>query len=372
MVFSASVTKSYAESGGQSTTTYLYHQLTSLIIGVCFWIAAYKIDYPVWRRLAPKLFYLSIFILIMVLFMGRTAGGAQRWLDLGVRTFQPTELIKITFILFMAFWFEQRLSQINSSNVAIPFVSIIAFLGILILEQPNLSTTIIISAIGMSMFFVAGARLTTIFSLFGAGALAVAFLIKNESYRFQRMMVFLNPGADKTDMGYQINQALIAIGSGGLLGLGFSESRQKLYYLPEVTTDAIFPIIAEELGFIRAILIILVYLFIVVQGFKIAKKAPDEFSRLIAVGISTWFMVQVFVNIGAMLSILPLTGVPLIFISFGGSSLVFSLTAVGILLNISKYTKEEVLSENSGRRWGNGGSYLPGFSSNRRARKKRI
>jgi len=128
MVFSASVTKSYAESGGQSTTTYLYHQLTSLIIGVCFWIAAYKIDYPVWRRLAPKLFYLSIFILIMVLFMGRTAGGAQRWLDLGVRTFQPTELIKITFILFMAFWFEQRLSQINSSNVAIPFVSIIAFL----------------------------------------------------------------------------------------------------------------------------------------------------------------------------------------------------------------------------------------------------
>ncbi|HBG81648.1 TPA: stage V sporulation protein E [candidate division CPR2 bacterium] len=371
MVFSASVVKSYAVTGGETTTKFLYHQVASLALGIFGWALSYRIDYPHWRKIGTKFFAITVFLLILVLVTGRVAGGAQRWLDFGIISFQPAEAIKVAFIVYLSLWFEQRLAKINTFEVILPFMLMLAALSVLILMQPNLSTTLIIAATGLVIYFIAGANFRILGTFLVGGFFAVMGLIKLESYRLARLSVFLNPEADPSGLGYQITQSLIAVGNGGLFGVGFNQSRQKFLYLPEVTTDAIFPIIAEELGFLRSLLILGLFLVLIIRGYKIAKNAPDDFSRFVAVGISTWFLVQIFINIGAMVSILPLTGVPLIFVSFGGSSLLFSLFAVGILLNISKYTKEEVIHANSGSWRGNWGSYLSYFSGSRRTRKKR-
>jgi cell division protein FtsW len=204
------------------------------------------------------------------------------------------------------------------------------------MSQPDLGTMSVILFSSVAVFFIAGAELTHM--VIGAGALLTAFtiLIKTSYYRQQRLLVFLNPSVDSQGAAYHINQALLAVGAGGLWGLGFGQSRQKYLYLPEAHTDSIFAIIAEELGFIRSGLVIAGFLFLAYLGYKIAKNAPDRFSRLLAIGITTWIVVQAFINIGAMINVLPLTGVPLPFISYGGSSLIILLAAVGVMLNISK------------------------------------
>ena len=218
-----------------------------------------------------------------------------------------------------------------------PFVAIVGFIAMLMMAQKDLGTLSIYIIISAGVFIMAGAPVQQIFGAGGLAAFLVWLAIKIEPYRMQRLLTFLNPGDDSLAAGYHIKNALIAIGSGGLWGLGFGQSKQKYLYLPEAHTDSIFAIVSEELGFLRAGLIIIVFTLLALQGLRIVKNAPDTFARLMSVGIITWIFFQMVVNIAAMFSLVPLTGVPLPFISYGGTSLLVLLAAVGILTNISKF-----------------------------------
>jgi cell division protein FtsW len=271
--------------------------------------------------------------------IGRSMGGASRWIEIGSMSFQPSEIAKLTFTIYLAAWLTKKGEGIKDFQTGfIPFVLILGIIGFLIIKEPDMGTMSIITAIAAVMFFVAGASWQHI--VLGATSI-IAFLIvliKAAPYRMQRLMVFLNPSQGNLDVAYHINQAILAIGTGGLWGLGFGKSMQKYFYLPEAHTDSIFAIITEELGFIRALLVIIVFMLIAWRGYRIAKEAPDSFSRLLATGITTWIIFQAIANLAAITGAMPLTGVPLPFVSYGGTSLIILLASVGILLNISKQT----------------------------------
>lgn len=342
MISSASIVSSQERFG----TNYYYaiHQLISLVIGLTLMLIAYFIDYRFWKKIAVPLFLASLVMLIAVFVpgIGKTFGGAHRWIGLGGIIFQPSEIIKLTFLIYLASWLERRGDKIGSFKLGfIPFAFLIIILGFLIMSQPDLGTLSIILGTAVVVFYVSGARLSHL-ALGGVSLLVLlGILIKAAPYRLQRFLVFLDPSAQTLSAGYHINQALIAIGSGGLWGLGFGGSKQKYLYLPQAYSDSIFAIIAEELGFLRSLLVLAVFVFLALRGLKIAKNAPDNFAKLLAAGITAWIILQAFINIAAMLNLIPLTGVPLPFISFGGSSLIVSLIAIGILLNISKFSKRD-------------------------------
>ena len=336
MIYSSSAVLSFEQYGFNNY--FFKKQLTSFIIGFVALIITSQIDYRFWQKRAFAILVVSVILLISVFIFSHEVGGAQRWLHIGSFTIQPSEIAKIAFIIYLAAWLAGKKEQIKDLKYGfLPFVVILGLISFLIIKQPDMGTMTVIVAIAVMMFFVSGASLWHL----GAGFIALIgmflLLIKTSPYRMQRLMVFLNPTAEKLGAGYHINQALLAIGSGGLLGLGFGQSKQKYLYLPEPHTDSIFAIITEELGFLRAFLVFVVFAIIVLRGFKIAKNAPDDFSKYLAVGISSWIVIQFLINIGAMLGILPLTGIPLPFVSFGGSSLIVLLASVGILLNISKH-----------------------------------
>lgn len=353
MISSASVVLSYAAT--KSSTYYFYHQFVSFVFGAVLLFIAYKINYNYWKKVAPLLLFLNILLLFLVFIpgIGYGAGGAQRWIKIGGITFQPTEAIKLTLILYLAAWLEKKGKEIkNFLYGTLPFVLIIVFIGFLVMLQPDLSTMTIIAATGAIMFFVAGASVGHLSLFLGGGVLLIWTLIKAAPYRMARFIIFLNPSADPKGIGYQINQALLAIGSGGFWGLGFGRSRQKYNFLPGASTDSIFAIISEELGLIRASVIIFIFGFMAYRGFKISKDAPCSYSRLVAAGITAWLIFQALFNLASMLSLVPLAGVPLPFLSYGGSALITSLIGIGILANISKYTKSEVIYEGASmRRW---------------------
>lgn len=302
-----------------------------------------KIDYHIWKRWSVVAFLLALILLGLVFIpgLGTSAYGATRWLDLGPISFQPSEFAKLAIILYLAAWLSSR-GQKKIGSVfegLLPFLFILGCIGFFIYKQPDLGTFLLILGISFIVFFSAGGQLKHIFGLGVFTSIAVFFMIRSASYRWDRVMVFLNPELDPQGKGYQISQALIAIGSGGLLGVGLGQSRQKFNYLPEPVGDSIFAIIGEELGFIGAAATVLIFFFIVWRGFRIASRAPDEFGRLLAVGIVSWIGLQAILNIGAITGIMPLTGMPLPFISYGGTSLAFSLAAIGLLLSISKQCK---------------------------------
>jgi len=263
----------------------------------------------------------------------------------------------------LAAWFEKKGSHVkNLWKTTVPFWCVLILSVGLIIMQPDMGTMMVIASVASVMYFVAGASLSHIMAMVAMGIAGIIALIKFEPYRMARFTIFLNPTADQSGAGYQINQALLAIGTGGIFGLGFGQSRQKFNYLPEASTDSIFAVTAEELGFFRCTLIIALYIFVAIQGYKVAQKAPDAFSRLLAVGITTWIVVQSFINISAMMSLIPLTGVPLPFISYGSSSTLMLMFASGILLNISRHTQGETRENRSFRRR-NWWSYLTNAGS---------
>jgi cell division protein FtsW len=261
--------------------------------------------------------------------------------EIGPISFQPSEVMKLAIILYLAAWFSERGKKWNADTFEglVPFLAVIGLVSFLIYQQPDAGTLGLIYLISIAMFFASGARLAHIFGLITAGLLGLAFLIKVAPYRLQRFLVFLNPDYDPLGHGYQLNQALYALGSGGILGLGLGQSRQKFNYLPEPVTDSIFAVLGEELGFIGTTLLITAFLLIAWRGLRIARRAPDEFGRLIAIGIVSWIFIQAFVNMAAISGAIPLTGIPLPFVSYGGTSLAVLLSGVGILLNISKQAK---------------------------------
>jgi len=370
MISSAGVVLSYEKFG--SNNYFLIRQIINAAIGVIFLVVFYRIDYRFWKKVSSVLLVTTIFLLVLVFLIGFSYGGAKRWLYLGSFFLQPTEIAKLAYVLYLAAWLESRGEKIRDIQYGlIPFAIMTAFIGFLTILQPDLGTAIVISLTAASMFITAGASWQQIF-IGGSTSLVIGWLlIKSSAYRFARLSVFLNPGADAKGIGYHINQALLAIGSGGIIGQGFGLSRQKYNYLPEPMGDSIFAIIAEELGFVRAIIIILLFLLLAYRGYMVARQAPDAFGRLAAFGITSWITIQATINIAAMLSLLPLTGIPLPFISYGGSSLVTSLAGMGILLNISKASTKGDHYESPNRRWWNSRAHNTRFGSRRRAKTRR-
>jgi cell division protein FtsW len=334
---------------GNPNTQFIKH-LWALAIGAVFFGIAYKIDYTFWRKAAPYMIIAALIgiILIFVPGIGFSSGGATRAIHFGSFNFSPTEFYKLALIIYLAAWLEKRGKNVRSFLYsAVPFFFIVGLSIFLIIMQPDMGTTMVVTATAFVMYVVAGASISHIVAMIAMGIAGIIFLIKTEPYRMSRFMIFLNPTSDQSGAGYQINQALLAIGTGGLFGLGFGQSRQKFNYLPEAASDSIFAVTAEELGFFRSALIVGAYLILVFQGYRVAQKAPDAFSRLLAVGITTWIGAQALINISAMLSIIPLTGVPLPFISMGSSSTVMLMLASGILLNISRHTQGETRENRS-------------------------
>lgn len=338
MISSASVVISFEQTGGNYF--YLKRQLTFLGFGLIAMIFTSIVDYRIWRKYALYIMILALALLAVVLlpYFASPSHGANRWIILGPMNIQPSEFAKLALIIYLSGWLARRKDDIKSfSRGFLPFLLILSIVVFLVMKEPDLGTMAIIAGSAAVVFFVAGASWVHVLLGGVSGVLVILALILSAPYRLNRLFTFLNPQSDPQGIGYQIKNAMIAIGSGGLWGLGFGNSRQKYLYLPEAHTDAIFAVIVEEIGFIRSSVIVILFILLGFRGYKIAKEAPDDFGRFLATGITTWFILQAFINLSAILGLIPLTGVPLPFISYGGSSLVISLAAVGILLNISKF-----------------------------------
>ncbi len=350
-------------------SNFFLRQVISLGLGLAAWAWASSVDYSRWRIWSKYLGILAIIGLVALLVPGLslTRNGATRWVGLGPLTFQPAELLKPAVILYLAAWFEKQRDNIRTFwDGLVPFgVIMLGVSLVIVFFQRDLGTMSVIALAAIFMYFIAGMRYRDFAMLLGAAAAAGFLAVVAFSHRLARITAFLNPSKDVTGVGYHINQALIAIGSGGLFGVGLGRSVQVYGYLPEAANDSIFAVIAEEFGLIGSLIVIALLGIVIYRGFKIARSAPDTFSRLAATGITLWIMFQAIINIMAMLSLMPLTGIPLPFISFGGTNLVITLLSVGILHNISKHTTGEANAHSAVRR-GNGWSRLADSSYRRR------
>lgn len=318
---------------------FLKQQGLSAGIGVVVFFILSKIKYTFWEKLATPAFFLSILLLIMVLIpnLSYKALGARRWIDLGFFSFQPSELIKLTLIMYFA-------KLIKAGKFPASYFIPLAIILVLIMLQPDLGTAITISLVALSQIFVSGINLLYFFGSLVLGAIAVVGLILISPYRRDRLQTFFEATGDVLGKGYHIRQILLALGSGGIFGVGLGASRQKYLFLPEAATDSIFAVIAEEVGFIGGVVLIALFVFFVFEGFRIARSTPDKFGQGLAVGITAWIGGQFFLNLASMTALTPLTGIPLPFFSYGGSSLVMILAACGILLNISSHETKKITS----------------------------
>ena len=314
---------------------FVKQQIFAALIGIVFLLVTSKVNYKFWQKLAPLFFFACIFFLVLVLIpgLGISAYGAQRRIDLGPASFQPSEFLKLSLAIYLA-KVAYRKKKLLSYLLPI-FLS-----AALVMLQPDLGTTLIVVGIGFIQMFIAGINLFHLSLFFTGGGGLVSLLILLSDYRRERLLTFFEQTRDPLGKSYHIRQVLIALGSGGLFGVGLGNSRQKYLFLPETATDSIFAVIAEEAGFIGSSVIVMVFAYFTYRGMRIAMRAPDDFSKVLAGGLIAWIGGQAFLNIATMVALVPLTGIPLPFISFGGSSLTAILIACGILLNISRYGKE--------------------------------
>jgi cell division protein FtsW len=295
-----------------------------------------KIPYKFWYNAALP-FLIGTLLLLLVVFipgLGVRTMGAHRWINVGFTVLQPAELAKFAIILYLSVWFSHP-----EKDRLWSFLFLLGMVVGLILLEPDLGTGVIILLIALAIYFFSNTPLTHLLVLLPIAAVGVIIFALIAPYRMQRLTTFFNPQQDIQGSSYQIHQVLLALGSGGWTGVGIGKSREKYEYLPEANTDSIFAIIGEEVGFVGALGVMLAYVFIIWRGFRIATRAPDAFGRLLALGLIMWIAIQTIVNLGAMVAVLPLTGVPLPFVSYGGSSLILLLSVMGILLNISRYKK---------------------------------
>lgn len=314
--------------------------LHGLLPGLLVFYVAIRINYNLYRKFALVFLFFSLILLIAVLVTSFASdyGTAQSWIVVGGFSFQPSEFVKLFFILFLAGWFDRKGKDVKSlSSTTLPFIFLLSIISLFIIKQPDFGTLSIIVIIAMALFFTAGAKWTHLISILFAGGLALGAMVKAAPYRMSRITAWLNPDLDPQGIGWQIKQSLIAVGSGGWFGIGLGASKQKSY-LPQASSDSIFSIIAEEIGFVFVLGILILFTVLIYRGFLIAKHSEDNFAKLVSVGIIVWVAVQMFINIGGMIQLFPLTGVPLTFISLGGSNLVITMLAMGILANISRYT----------------------------------
>ena len=311
-------------------------------VGLVAFLFARSISFARLKRFAPHLYIGTLFLTLLVFIpgIGFHAGGATRWIDLGFTTVQPAEFLKIGFVLALAWWLAPRSRQLsNYKKGLLPFLVFLAIPSSILLAQPNTSTTMLLIVTGAVMYFAAGAPWRD-FGILALGVIvALGILVSVRPYVLERVKTFIDPSANALGSGYQIQQALIAVGSGGVLGRGFGQSIEKFNYLPEPSGDSIFAVFAEESGFIGALLLLSLFVALAARGIVIASNSTDLFGGLVALGFSFLIIFQAFINIGAMLSIIPLTGLPLPFISHGGTALAATLLMCGLILNVAVHKR---------------------------------
>ncbi len=341
LVMLASASSNLGQSRFNDTYYYLKHQvLYGLSLGLVGFVLASKIYYRWYQKTAFLMVLISIGLLVLVFSpLGIGVSNADRWLKLGPITFQPAELLKITFILYLTAWLSKDQSRSQSFTKGfLPLLLVTAIISGLLLKQPTTSMAVLLLATAFIIYYASGAKLAYLAGLTLAGIIAVSLVIFTTPYRFNRIMNFLNPEANPLAGGYHLTQALITIGSGEWLGVGYGQSTTKIKYLPEPVGDSIFAVIAEELGFIGSLFLITLFTVLILRIFMLARKTSDRFAKLTLIGFSSLIAIQVFMNIGAISGLIPLTGVPLPFISYGGTALAVFMTMSGIIVNISKYS----------------------------------
>jgi cell division protein FtsW len=336
MVFSASEVQGWLWF--RNAAYYFERQLLWLVLGLALlWIGA-RVDYHRLRPIAGPLAALTVALLILVLLphFGVEAYGARRWLMVGPLGMQPAELAKATTIIFMAVWLERHRDRLSSlEDGVVPFLALLGLVTVLIILERDLGTTLIVASILLAQFLVAGGKKRHLLLLLVVVGLAAFVVIRMEPYRLHRIMAFLDPWADPLNTGFQSIQSLLALGSGGIFGVGLGQSIQKYQWLPFAHTDFIYAIVGEETGLIGTTAVLSLFALFTYRGYRIALKAPDAFGSLLACGVTTWVAFQALINIAAVTVTLPTTGIPLPFISYGGSSLAITLLSVGILMNVA-------------------------------------
>ena len=339
MLASASAPVGYANFG--DTYYFIKKQiLLGLIPGIIFFIIAGHLNFQIWKKLSWLIYFFALVLLILVFVpgIGMVINGSRSWINVLGFSFQPSEFAKLAIVIILAMLLSAKENLQDWKTGLLPVLAIVAPFFLIIAAQDVGTLSILIVTVFL-MLYLAGVKKSHLLIIGLAGAVIFAGLLLLRPYRVQRLTTFLHPELDPQGIGYQINQAYLATGSGGVFGLGLGNSRQKYQYLPEVQADSIFAVIAEEMGFIISAGLVVLIAFLGFRGLKIAKGAPDQFGRLLASGIMIWFLWQSYLNISAIIGLLPLTGVPLPFISHGGSALLVVLTAFGIVANISKQSK---------------------------------
>lgn len=341
MILSASSVAAFAEYG--SSFLFFQRQVLWAVIGLVGFVFFARFDYRRLRGIGYLAIVAVIVMLVAVLVpgVGRVAGGSARWLGFGSLSIQPSELAKLALILFAADVFARKdeRSLHEWSHTALPMLPVMGTLTILVMLQPDLGTTVLLGSIGFGMLFIAGAPLRYIAPIGAVGVALAGLFAIIEPYRRARLLAFMDPWRDPLETGYHTIQSMIALGSGGWLGVGLGASRQKWMYVPNAHTDFIYAILGEEMGLLGTFAVLGMFAFLTYLGVRIARTAPDRFGMLIAGGITVWIAAQALINMGAVTASLPVTGVPLPLVSFGGSSLVVSLVAMGILTNIARAGK---------------------------------
>jgi cell division protein FtsW len=340
MVGSASPVISMSLYG--STWGILIRQVMWMGIGLVAMAAFSRIDYRKWRKIQVPLLIGSMGLLVIVLMpgLGVTAGGSSRWIGFGQFRLQPSELMKLALIVFVADLLTRRVDKTaDAKSVILPVLIILGISSLLILKQPDMGTALVLCCVAFGMLFMGGVSVRPILKILLAFAVLAVIVGLADPYRRDRILSFLNPGANHSGSGYQVWQSLIGLGSGHLFGLGLGGGRQKWGLLPNAHTDFIFSVVGEELGLVGAVLLLGLFFLLAWYGLRAATRAPDRFGSLMAIGITVWITSQTLINIGAVIGVLPVTGIPLPFVSFGGSSLVMDLAAVGILLNIAGHER---------------------------------
>lgn len=337
MVLSASSVSSLYD--GTDTWFHFRRQATWIGLGTVALLVFRRIDYRTWRRFVPAMLALAGATLVVVLMpsVGLEANGARRWIGVGPLTFQPTELFKMAMVLYTADLLDKRREALRSPAMTLgPVLIVFGTAGLLIMMQPDLGSLIVAGGITFGILFAGGVSLAPLILAAGVGTGAALVLAMTESYRRNRLLAFLDPWDDPLNTGYQTIQSLVGVANGGVTGVGIGEGRAKWGYLPEAHTDFIYAVVGEEMGFVGSVLVLGLFAAVAVVGVRIALRAPDRFGTLVALGILVWLVLQAVVNVGTVVGVMPITGVPLPFVSFGGTSLIMGMAAVGILLNIGR------------------------------------
>jgi cell division protein FtsW len=330
----------------------MVRQVAAALLGLVLMFGFMRFDYHKLRLISPLFMLVAVVALGLVLFVGGNAYGARRWIPMGpLPPFQPSEFAKLAIIIYIAAWLATRGKRVESFALGfVPFVLSVGLVSGLIMIEPDTGTAAIVILTTAALFFLAGANLVHIGAMAGIVAVIAALLLLDGSHRTDRLFAFFSAEEDPLGLGFQIRQLLIALGSGGIEGLGLGVGRQKFGYIPAAHTDGIFAIVGEETGFIGSAVVIMLFAYLAYRGFRVALRARDDFGFYLAMGVVCWISFQALINLGGITRSIPMTGIPLPFVSYGGSSLIMVMSAVGVLLNVSRYGKGQAYIERPARR----------------------